>query len=68
MAPRVAALESPQVAVCEAEAFEHKDLHTRYRIEGVPMVVIADADGVVVRGFVGAVDSDELTDALKQGG
>jgi len=65
MAPRVAELESATVAVCEAEAFEHKDLHTRYRIEGVPMVVVADAEGVVVKGFVGAVGSDELAAALE---
>ena len=64
MALRVAELESPTVAVCEAEATDHKDLHARYRIEGVPMVVVADAEGVVVKGFVGAARSDELVAAL----
>jgi len=64
MAVRVAALESESVATVDVEAKAHKALHDRYRIEGVPMAVLADADGVVRAGFVGAVDSWELEDAL----
>ena len=64
MAVRVAALESETVATVEIEASDDKELHGRYRIEGVPMVVLADAEGVVRAGFVGSVDSWELEDAL----
>jgi len=64
MAARVAALESESVATVDVEAFAEKELHSRYRIEGVPMVVLADADGVVRAGFVGSVDAWELEEAL----
>jgi hypothetical protein len=64
VAAKVAPLESERVATCEAEAVEHKDLHDRYRIEAVPMLVIADGDGVVRASFVGAVTDEELGAAL----
>ena len=71
MAEKVAALESDTVATCEIEAAEARQLHRRYRIEGVPMVVVADAEGVVRAGFVGTVSASELAGALadaRQGG
>ncbi len=64
MAARMTALESEAVATVEVEAADDKELHRRYRIEGVPMVVLADADGVVRAGFVGSVDAGELEGAL----
>jgi protein-disulfide isomerase len=64
MAEKVAALESDTVATCEIEAAEARQLHRRYRIEGVPMVVVADAEGVVRAGFVGTVSASELAGAL----
>jgi hypothetical protein len=64
MVSRVCALESESVATVQVEAKADKALHDRYRIEGVPMVVLADADGVVRAGFVGAVDTWELEEAL----
>jgi thioredoxin-related protein len=64
MAIRVAALQSETVATVEVEASQDKELHRRYRVDGVPMVVLADAEGVVRAGFVGSVDSWELEEAL----
>ena len=64
MAAKVAALESEAVATCEVEFSQRGDLHRRYAIEGVPMVVVADAEGVVTAGFVGTVPSSELEAAL----
>jgi hypothetical protein len=64
MATRVRGLESEAVATVEIEAQADKELHRRYRIEGVPMVVLADGDGVVRAGFVGSVDTWELEEAL----
>ena len=64
MVSRVCSLESETVATVQVEAKADRALHDRYRIEGVPMVVLADADGVVRAGFVGAVDAWELGDAL----
>lgn len=64
MAIRVRELESEAVATVDVEATADKELHRRYRIEGVPMVVLADGEGVVRAGFVGSVDSWELEAAL----
>jgi hypothetical protein len=64
MVARVCSLESETVATVQVEAKADKALHDRYRIEGVPMVVLADAQGVVRAGFVGATDTWELEDAL----
>ena len=64
MVARVCGLESDAVATVQLEAKAAKALHDRYRIEGVPMVVLADADGVVRAGFVGSVDTWELEEAL----
>jgi hypothetical protein len=64
MALKVAALAADDVATCDIEVSEGRELHRRYRIEGVPMVVLADAEGVVRAGFVGTVSSEELIAAL----
>ena len=64
MVARVCSLESETVATIQVEAKADKALHDRYRIEGVPMVVLADAQGVVRAGFVGSVDTWELEEAL----
>jgi hypothetical protein len=64
MVARVCGLESESVVTVQVEAKADKALHDRYRIEGVPMVVLADAEGVVRAGFVGSVDSWELEEAL----
>ncbi len=64
MAAKVAALESAGVATCEVEYGARADLHRRYAIEGVPMVVVADAQGVVTAGFVGSVPASDLEAAL----
>ncbi|MGH9041171.1 MAG: hypothetical protein ACRDZ3_13175 [Acidimicrobiia bacterium] len=64
MAAKVAALESEQVATSEVEYSARGDLHRRYAIDAVPMVVVADADGVVTAGFAGSVPSADLEAAL----
>jgi hypothetical protein len=57
---KVALLESPAVAVQDAEAIADKALHDRYGIDAVPTLVIADRDGVVVASFVGPVTAADL--------
>jgi hypothetical protein len=61
---RATALASGDVAVVECEYGAQPDLHRRYAIEGVPTTVIADAEGVVRRGFVGSVSAADLAAAL----
>lgn len=64
MRGRITALESPDVAVCDVSWQSDRGLHERYEISGVPMVLIADADGVVRRAFVGSVSSTHLWAAV----
>jgi hypothetical protein len=48
------------VAVAEVTVQEHPDVHERYRIEAVPIIVVADADGVVRASFVGPPTATDL--------
>lgn len=57
-------LASPQVAVVEVEFGSSRDLHRKYDIQAVPIVAIADADGVVHRGFAGPVTATDLWAAV----
>lgn len=64
----VTALDAPDVAVCDVEFPAARELHERYGISGVPMVLIADADGVVRESLVGPVRAEDLTAALERVG
>lgn len=57
-------LSSDEVAVFEAEASQHRDLHRRYGIESVPVTVVAEAEGVVQAAWVGFVGPAELEAAV----
>ncbi len=57
-------LESDSVAVQELEVSAEKRLHERYRIDGVPTLVVADDDGVVQHAFLGPVTTAELWAAV----
>ena len=61
---RVDALESPIVATADVSFQTDRELHERYEISGVPMVVIADVEGVVHRAFLGAVSATDLWAAV----
>lgn len=54
-------LQFEDVAVYEAEVGERGDLHRRYAIEAVPMLLIADRQGVVQAAYVGLVTAGELS-------
>jgi hypothetical protein len=62
---RVAALASAAVAVAEVEFKAQRALHSRYRISAIPMILVADHEGVVRHGFVGAPPTDELTTVVR---
>jgi hypothetical protein len=57
-------LASDGVAVDEAEVGASGDAHRRYEIDAVPILVVADRDGVVRASFAGAVTANELAEAL----
>jgi hypothetical protein len=64
LAPKVAALESKLVATCAVEATDDGELHRRYEIAAIPMIVVADHEGVVCRAFVGMVSATDLWAAV----
>ena len=66
MVPKVGVLESTDVAIDEVEYTQRPGWHARYAISGVPMVVLADADGVVRNGFVGPVSATDLWAAVAE--
>ena len=59
-------LESDAVAVQEVEVGAERELHRRYRIEAVPTVVIADAEGAVHGSFLGPVTATDLWAAVAE--
>jgi len=59
-------LGSDAVAVQKLDSIEQKDTHTRYGVDAVPMVVIADADGAVQRSFIGEPTATDLWAALAE--
>ncbi len=63
---RAQPLESEVVAVQEVEVAAHKDLHDRYGIEAVPAALVVDAEGVVVRTFLGPVTATDLWAAVAE--
>jgi hypothetical protein len=58
------ALAGERVSVEEVEVGARGSLHARYGITAVPVVVLADADGVVQVSFVGPPEPGQLRAAL----
>ena len=63
---RVAALETSDVVTAELDFVARRDLHDRYQISAIPMILIADHQGVVRKHFIGATTTEELTSALRE--
>jgi len=59
-------LASDTVAVDEVELVARRDVHNRYRVEAVPMTLIADAEGVVLASFLGPVTATDLWAAVAE--
>jgi thioredoxin-like negative regulator of GroEL len=59
-------MASSEVSVVDVEFTEHRALHHKYGIEAVPLVAIADAQGVVRRGFAGPVTATDLWAAVAE--
>ena len=64
LGPKVDVLASGEVATCALEATDARDLHRRYEIAAIPMILVVDAEGVVQRNFVGAVSATDLWAAV----
>ena len=63
---KVEVLESPQVATVDCSFEDQRDLHERYDISAIPMILIADHEGVVHRAFVGATSATDLWAAVAE--
>ena len=59
-------LRSPEVAVDDIEFGERRELHEKYRIDGVPCLVVADHEGVVQASFLGPVTATDLWAAVAE--
>ncbi|MGA0863922.1 MAG: thioredoxin family protein [Ilumatobacteraceae bacterium] len=64
VASKAEVLASRDVAVECVDYTERPDLHSRYRIEAVPCLVIADSAGSVHASFVGPVKAQDLWAAV----
>ena len=64
VAAKAAVLASDDVAVAEVEYGAERELHRRYRIDSVPLVIVADAAGVVRRHVLGPVTATDLWAAV----
>jgi hypothetical protein len=64
MREKVLALDSPEVAAVDLEFSAARSLHERYEISGVPMVLVADHEGIVRESFVGPVTATDLWAAV----
>jgi len=63
---RAQLVESDQVAVVELEVGADKSLHDRYKIDGVPTLVVADSTGEVKRAFLGPMTATDLWAAVAE--
>lgn len=63
---RAELLDCEEVTVQRVDAGTNASLHQRYRIDAVPLVVIADQDGVVRRHFLGPVSAADLWSAMAE--
>lgn len=63
---KASVLASDEVAVQEIEAGAMVELHRRYRIDAVPLTIVAGPDGVVAASFVGEPSATDLWAAVAE--
>ncbi len=59
-------LASPSVAVQDVPYQLREDLHTRYAVDVVPMILVAGPDGAVAASFVGVPTATDLWAAVAE--
>jgi hypothetical protein len=59
-------LASAEVAVQDVPYQLRKDLHTRYAVDVVPMILVAGPDGAVAASFVGVPTATDLWAAVAE--
>jgi hypothetical protein len=63
---KVAVLECAKVATHECSFETERTTHDRYDISAIPMILVADNEGVVQRAFVGATTATDLWAAVAE--
>jgi hypothetical protein len=66
MVAKADVLTSEHVAVVEVEVGAQPALHRRYKIDAVPITVVADEQGVVRAAFVGPTSATDLWAAVAE--
>lgn len=66
LAPKVQVLDSAQVVTHESSFENDRALHERYEIQALPMILVADGEGVVHRAFLGATTATDLWAAVAE--
>ena len=66
VATKVAVLACDEVAFERVDYPGRSDLHSRYGIDAVPTLVVADAEGVVRAAFLGPVKAQDLWAAVAE--
>jgi hypothetical protein len=66
VAAKAVVLASDEVVVQNLDFVGRRDLHDRYRIDAVPTLVIADADGVTRQSFLGPMTATDLWAAMAE--
>jgi hypothetical protein len=66
LGPKVKVLESVHVVTHETSWETDRALHERYEITALPMILIANREGVVERAFVGATTATDLWAAVAE--
>jgi len=66
VATKADVLSSHDVVVVRVDYTTDPQMHARYKIEAVPTLVVADAEGVVKAGFLGPVKAQDLWAAVAE--
>jgi Thioredoxin len=66
MARKAAVLASRHVAVAEVEFTARRDLHRKYGIDAVPILLVAGPDGAVRATFIGPATATDLWAAVAE--
>jgi hypothetical protein len=66
MLEKAAVLASPEVHVQDVPYQDRKDLHQRYSVDVVPLLVVADPAGVVQASFIGVPSATDLWAAVAE--
>jgi hypothetical protein len=66
MAAKVKVLDCDEVAVCDVEFGAAREIHERYAIDSVPLVVVVDHEGVTRSAFLGPTSATDLWAALAE--